>query len=63
MGQIGFGIVAASWALQIVVILALYKLSGKVYDSLIMHNGKRIKMSKILAMGLKGKGETKNEKE
>lgn len=63
MGQIGFGVVAASWALQIVVILALYKLSGKVYDSLIMHNGKRIKMSKILAMGLKGKGETKNEKE
>lgn len=63
MGQIGFGIVAASWVLQIVVIAVIYKLSGKVYDSLIMHNGQRIKMSKIISMSFKGKGGAKNEKE
>lgn len=38
--------------IQIVCIFLLYKLSGKIYDSLIMYKGSRMKLGKIFSMAL-----------
>lgn len=54
-GDIGFGILALSWVIQIAGILLLHRLSGRVYDNLVMYKGKRLKMTKILAMAISGK--------
>lgn len=56
-GDIGLGILLLSWAIQIVCILVIHRLSGKVYDSLIMYKGNRMKMGKILTMAMGRKGE------
>ena len=55
MGDIGWGLMLGSWAVQLALVLALYKLSGRVYDRLIIYTGRRIKLGEILAMA--GKGE------
>lgn len=52
IGDIGIGIVLASWAIQIATILLIHRLSGKVYDSLIMYKGSRLKMRKIFSMAM-----------
>ena len=51
-GDIGVGLLIASWAIQAAVILVLHVLSGKVYDSLVIYKGSRLKMGKILSMAL-----------
>ncbi len=56
VGDIGIEVLFASWAIQLVCIFLVHKLSGKVYDSLIMYNGKRLKMREILSMALSRKG-------
>lgn len=56
-GDIGFGLLAASWVVQIIVILLIHRLSGKVYDSLVMYKGKRLQMGQILKMAVSRKGE------
>ena len=55
MGDIGWGLMLGSWAIQLALVVLLYKVSGKVYDRLIMYTGRRIKLREILAMA--GKGE------
>lgn len=55
MGDIGWGLMLGSWAIQLALMVLLYKVSGKVYDRLIMYTGRRIKLREILAMA--GKGE------
>ena len=50
LGDISLGILIGSWAIQIIFIAAINKVSSNVYDSLIMYKGNRLKMSKILAM-------------
>lgn len=51
-GDIGMGILILSWVIQIICIFLLYKLSGKIYDSLIMYKGNRLKMGRIFSMAL-----------
>ena len=51
-GDIGLAILILSWVIQIVCIFLLYKLSGKIYDSLIMYKGSRMKLGKIFSMAL-----------
>ena len=55
MGDIGWGLMLGSWAIQLALVVLPYKVSGKVYDRLIMYTGRRIKLREILAMA--GKGE------
>ena len=55
MGDIGWGLMLGSWAVQLALVLVLYKVSGRVYDRLIIYTGRRIKLGEILAMA--GKGE------
>lgn len=50
MGEINTLVLIISWLIQGVCIFATLKLSGKVYDSLIMYRGKRLKMRQIFAM-------------
>lgn len=55
LGDIGIGVLIASWIIQIICILLIHKVSSKVYDSLIMYKGNRLKTAQILAMaGRKG---------
>lgn len=54
-GDIGMGIVVASWLIQAACILIIYKASGKIYDSLIMYKGSRMKMDKMIGMAVRGK--------
>ncbi len=51
-GDIGMGIMIASWVIQIISILLIHRLSGRVYDSLIMYNGNRLKVGKIMSMAM-----------
>ena len=54
-GDIGIGIVIASWLIQIICVFLIYKASGKIYDRLIMYKGSRMKMTRILSMAMRGK--------
>lgn len=56
MGDIGWRLLIGSWAIQFLLAIILYKISGKVYDRLIIHTGRRIKLGEILAMAGKGEG-------
>lgn len=49
-GDIGMGVMLLSWAIQILLILIIHRLSGRVYDGLIMYKGSRLKMRSIVAM-------------
>lgn len=51
-GDISIVILLISWAIQVVTIALVYKLSGKAYDSLIMYKGKRLKMTQIFRLAL-----------
>lgn len=51
-GDIGMGILLLSWAVQVVIIFAECKLSAKLYDSLIMYKGSRLKLTQMLKMAL-----------
>ena len=51
-GDIGFMTVIVSWAIQAVCVGLIYKMSGKLYDSLIMYKGSRLKAGKIIKMAL-----------
>lgn len=51
-GDIGMGILLLSWAVQVVIIFAECKLSAKLYDSLIMYKGSRLKLMQMLKMAL-----------
>ena len=53
MGDISIWIVVISWAIQIAVLFLIYKVSGKVYDRLIIYKGARIKLSAIFKMAAK----------
>ena len=54
-GNVGIVPVLIGWAVQLVFILLLLLLAARVYSSLIIYKGKRLKFSQILRMGL-GKG-------
>lgn len=56
-GDIGMGVVAVSWLVELVCILALLVLSARVYDQLILYRGSRLKFRNVLAMGT-GRGIT-----
>ena len=51
-GDIGIGILMLSWVVQVVIIFAECKLSAKLYDSLIMYKGSRLKLTQMLKMAL-----------
>ena len=50
-GDIGMGVVAVSWLVELFCVLVLLILSARVYDQLILYRGSRLKFRKILAMG------------
>ncbi len=54
-GDIGIGILASSWLIQAVCIFIIYRLSGRVYDSLIIYKGSRLKMGAIFGMAVSRK--------
>lgn len=54
-GDIGFVTVIISWVIQAVCIALIYKLSGKLYDGLIMYKGSRLKAGKIIKMAMNRK--------
>lgn len=54
-GNIGFGLVAASWGIQLLVILLLILMSARLYSRLIIYNGQRLKFFDILKMA-RGRG-------
>lgn len=49
-GDIGWGLLLASWAVEALCIAGLLILTARVYDQLILYKGSRLKMTKILAM-------------
>lgn len=53
--DIGFVTVIVSWLIQAACIGLIYKMSGKLYDSLIMYKGSRLKAGKIIKMALNRK--------
>lgn len=54
-GNIGFPIIGASWLIQILVIVLLLIVSSKVYRNLLIYNGSRIKLGKIISMAFAGR--------
>lgn len=50
MGNIGVGILILSWVLQAVVVILLAVFCAKVYTSLLMHRGNRVKLKDMLTM-------------
>ena len=55
-GDISMAVLALSWVIQAACVLVLHILSGKVYDSLVIYKGNRLKLSQILSMAVR-KGE------
>lgn len=49
-GDIGWGVLIASWLAELACIIALLVLTARVYDQLILYKGSRLKMTRILAM-------------
>ena len=56
MGQIGLGVLLASWAEQLAVIALLALLCRKVYATLLMQRGSRVKFRQILTIARQEKG-------
>ncbi|MGI6238117.1 MAG: ABC transporter permease [Christensenellales bacterium] len=54
MGDIGLGVLLASWAAQIVLIIALAAFGRRVYASLIMHRGNRVKFKHLFQLAKGG---------
>lgn len=50
MGNISVGILILSWVLQAVVVILLAVFCAKVYTSLLMHRGNRVKLKGMLTM-------------
>ena len=50
MGNIGFGILLVSWVLQAAVVIILAGFCAKIYSSLLMHRGNRVKLKDMLTM-------------
>ncbi|MBQ8562639.1 MAG: ABC transporter permease [Firmicutes bacterium] len=53
-GDISFGVLAASWGVELVLIVVLLLITAKVYDQLILYKGSRMKLGRILAMAAFG---------
>ncbi|MDD3797067.1 MAG: ABC transporter permease [Lachnospiraceae bacterium] len=56
MGNIGLGVLLLSWLLQLVVIAGLSLFSSRVYNSLIIYRGSRVKFRQLLSMVKKNGG-------
>lgn len=50
IGDIGFGMLALSWAIQLAVILALAYVCARIYRALMMYRGNRMKLSGWITM-------------
>ena len=50
MGTIGIGILIVSWVLQAAVVILLAVFCAKIYTSLLMHRGTRVKFTDMLSM-------------
>lgn len=48
-GDIGFGLLAVSWLLQGAVVVLLFWFTARVYNSMILYRGSRVKLSGLLA--------------
>lgn len=54
MGSVSFGVLALSWVLQALVIGGLLWFAARIYDSLLMYRGSRVKLSQLFAMAGRG---------
>jgi len=50
LGKTGMPVVLLSWMIQIIIIAALFVFSSRVYRSLIIHSGNRVKIRQMLQM-------------
>lgn len=50
MGNIGVGVLILSWVLQAVVVIILAIFCARIYSSLLMHRGNRVKLKDMLLM-------------
>ncbi|WP_286151981.1 hypothetical protein [Sporofaciens musculi] len=50
IGDIGFGMLAFSWALQLAVILLLAYVCARIYRALMMYRGSRMKLGGWISM-------------
>lgn len=55
-GVISFGIVLVSWVIQIIILLALIRVSGGLYEELLFHRGGRISIRNLFVMTKKEGG-------
>lgn len=53
MGNIGVGVLAAAWILQIGVIALLVAMCAKIYEELIIYRGKRLTFTQIVKIALR----------
>ncbi len=59
MGQISFGVLCAAWMLQAAIAALLFVFAARVYQSLLMYKGNKIKLRQLLAMARAPKGDMK----
>ena len=55
-GEISFGIVLVSWAIQLVILGLLARVSGGLYEELLYHRGGRISIRNLFVMAKKKGG-------
>lgn len=53
-GEVGFGVMCASWLVQILIIAILAVFGKRVYSELIISRGERVKMRRLLGMARGG---------
>jgi len=55
-GEIGFGMLALSWLISLAALGVTARLAAGVYESLLLHRGKRIGLTQLLSLRGTGKG-------
>ena len=49
-GYVGLGVLVASWAIQLVCIALLMRVSARVYQELLLHRGTPLRLRNIVAL-------------
>ena len=49
-GNISFGLLALSWAIQLLILAGLAVFGGRVYEALLIHRGERVKLKELFSL-------------